>query len=68
MVVPARQHRAGTAGLRRSFRPRPLRWFVVPGIAGSGLAMLFAAPLRRLEKQIIERSARDRLAIQADRR
>lgn len=38
------------------FLPRwgePLvRWVVVPGIVGSGFAMWFAAPLRRLAKRI----------------
>jgi hypothetical protein len=34
-----------------------VRWLVVPGIVGSGLAMWFAAPLRKVVKQITERNA-----------
>jgi len=30
-----------------------VRWVVVPGIAGSGFAMWFAAPLRRVAKRIV---------------
>ena len=32
-----------------------VRWLVVPGIVGSGFAMWFAAPLRRLLKRFIAR-------------
>jgi hypothetical protein len=35
-------------GLLPSWGEPVLRWFVVPGIVGSGFAMWFAAPLRRL--------------------
>jgi hypothetical protein len=30
-----------------------VRWVVVPGIAGSGFAMWFAAPLRRFARTIV---------------
>jgi hypothetical protein len=30
-----------------------VRWVVVPGIAGSGFAMWFAAPLRRFARRIV---------------
>jgi hypothetical protein len=30
-----------------------VRWIVVPGIVGSGLAMWFAAPLRRAARRVI---------------
>jgi hypothetical protein len=30
-----------------------VRWLVVPGIVGSGFAMWFAAPLRRLVKRLM---------------
>jgi hypothetical protein len=33
-----------------------VRWVVVPGIAGSGFAMWFAAPLRRLARRALARS------------
>ena len=37
-----------------------VRWVVVPGIAGSGLAMWFAAPLRRFAKRIVGAGAQTR--------
>jgi hypothetical protein len=33
-----------------------VRWVVVPGIAGSGFAMWFAAPLRRLARRALVRT------------
>jgi hypothetical protein len=33
-----------------------VRWVVVPGIAGSGFAMWFAAPLRRLARRALPRT------------
>jgi hypothetical protein len=30
-----------------------VRWLVVPGLVGSGFAMWFAAPLRRLAKRVV---------------
>jgi hypothetical protein len=33
-----------------------VRWVVVPGIAGSGFAMWFAAPLRRLARGVLARA------------
>jgi hypothetical protein len=30
-----------------------VRWVVIPGVAASGLAMWFAAPIRRLARRIV---------------
>ena len=38
-------------GLLPSWGEPVVRWLVVPGIVGSGFAMWFAAPLRRLFKR-----------------
>ena len=42
-------------GLLPSWGEPVLRWIVVPGIVGSGFAMWFAAPLRRLVKRLASR-------------
>jgi hypothetical protein len=42
-------------GLLPSWGEPVLRWIVVPGIVGSGFAMWFAAPLRRLIKRLASR-------------
>jgi hypothetical protein len=39
-------------GLLPSWGEPAVRWVVIPGIAASGLAMWFAAPLRRLAKKL----------------
>jgi hypothetical protein len=38
-------------GLLPSWGEPAVRWVVIPGIAASGLAMWFAAPLRKLAKK-----------------
>jgi hypothetical protein len=40
-------------GLLPSWGEPVLRWVAVPGIAGSGFAMWFAAPLRRFAKKVV---------------
>ncbi len=40
-------------GLLPSWGEPLVRWVVVPGIAASGLAMWFAAPLRRLTRATV---------------
>jgi hypothetical protein len=40
-----------------------VRWVVVPGIVGSGFAMWFAAPLRRIAKRIVRTGARPEVAV-----
>lgn len=40
-------------GLLPAWGEPVVRWVVVPGIVGSGLAMWFAAPLRRFVKKIV---------------
>lgn len=44
-------------GLLPSWGEPVMRWVVVPGIAGSGFAMWFAAPLRRFAKRVVGSSA-----------
>ena len=44
-------------GLLPSWGEPVLRWVVVPGIAGSGFAMWFAAPLRRFARRVVGESA-----------
>jgi hypothetical protein len=39
-------------GLLPSWGEPAVRWVVIPGIAASGLAMWFAAPLRKLAKKM----------------
>lgn len=39
-------------GLLPAWGEPTLRWIVVPGIAASGFAMWFAAPLRRLARRV----------------
>ena len=39
-------------GLLPSWGESAVRWVVVPGIAASGFAMWFAAPLRKLGKRV----------------
>ena len=33
-----------------------VRWVVVPGLVGSGFAMWFAAPLRRMARAVLNRA------------
>ena len=40
-------------GLLPAWGEPVIRWVAVPGIVGSGLAMWFAAPLRRFVKKIV---------------
>lgn len=42
-------------GLLPAWGEPAVRWLVVPGIAASGCAMWFAAPLRRLNRRIRRR-------------
>lgn len=39
-------------GLLPSWGAPVVRWFAVPGIVASGLAMWFAAPVRRLARRV----------------
>lgn len=43
-------------GLLPSWGESAVRWVVVPGIAASGFAMWFAAPLRKLLRNVRRRS------------
>jgi hypothetical protein len=39
-------------GLLPSWGESAVRWVVIPGIAASGFAMWFAAPIRRVGRQV----------------
>jgi hypothetical protein len=47
-------------GLLPSWGESAVRWAVVPGIAASGFAMWFAAPLRKLFRNVRGRTSRGR--------
>jgi hypothetical protein len=43
-------------GLLPAWGDALVRWVIVPGLVGSGFAMWFAAPLRRLARVVISRA------------
>ena len=43
-------------GLLPAWGDTLVRWVIVPGLVGSGFAMWFAAPLRRLARAVLNRA------------